>query len=85
MKAAAAGPPRGRDNRPCLPFTRTVFFFFLSSQQLLSRGSHTPKPRAFNRVHEVGQWLTTIPWSVPSQAVLVSRRGTMEVVCDLMR
>lgn len=53
MKAAAAGPLRARNKRPCLPFSRTLSFCFLSSQQLLSRGSHTPKPHAFNHAHEV--------------------------------
>lgn len=54
MKAAAAGPLRARNKRPCLPFSRTLSFCFCLSQQLLSRGSHTPKPHAFNHAHEVG-------------------------------
>lgn len=53
MKAAAAGPLRARDKRPCLPFSPTPLFLFLSSQQLRSHGSHTLKPHAFNHAHEV--------------------------------
>lgn len=54
------------------------FFFFLSSQQLLSRGSHTLKPRAFNHAHEVRVCVTmartnSLECTEPSHARVAAR------------
>lgn len=69
------------------PFFSDSLFLFLSSQQLLSRGSHTPKPHAFNHAHKslsMLQWLAPIPWRLQSQVMLMLLLGTRRFVFELM-
>lgn len=58
-------------------------FFFVLSTTSLTWFSH-PETLRFQSCpwgSSVWQWLAPIPWSVPSQVMLVLLHGTMEFVC----
>lgn len=89
MKAAAAGPLRVRNKRPCLPFSLFLWLslsVFVLSTTSLTWFSHPETSRSQSRPWGLSmlQWLAPIPWSPQSQVMLMLLHGTRRFVFELM-